>query len=246
MKFRWLLISALLLLATACKVQQPQSPAQKVQQPVSGTIDSSTPADTTPVNRNVKSTTKADNRPSIAVNPSSSVSPSPSISKSSSVSPSSNVSKSPKSATKTSQAVLTASNPKSRVNLRATPEATGKRLGYGLAGDQVQVLDKTTGTDGKTWYKVRFIRSNASGWIRGDLVKLAGTSQPSSTSKPAEKPESTPSSEPTPSGKNPIRSAKKGSCECPYDTDTQGRACGNRSAYSRPKGKKPKCYVGEG
>ncbi len=40
----------------------------------------------------------------------------------------------------------------------------------------------------------------------------------------------------------PIRSAKAGGCECPYDTDKAGRSCGKRSAYSRPNGDQPKCY----
>lgn len=40
------------------------------------------------------------------------------------------------------------------------------------------------------------------------------------------------------------RSAKSGaSCECPYDTDATGSRCGNRSAWSRPRGQKPMCYV---
>ena len=33
-----------------------------------------------------------------------------------------------------------------------------------------------------------------------------------------------------------------GSCPCPYNTDRAGRRCGQRSAYSRPGGRSPKCY----
>jgi hypothetical protein len=43
----------------------------------------------------------------------------------------------------------------------------------------------------------------------------------------------------------PLRSAASGSCDCPYDVDKRGRACGARSAYNRPSGKRPKCYVGD-
>lgn len=43
----------------------------------------------------------------------------------------------------------------------------------------------------------------------------------------------------------PIRAAVSGSCDCPYDTDRRGRACGGRSAYSRPGGRQPLCYVGD-
>ena len=33
-----------------------------------------------------------------------------------------------------------------------------------------------------------------------------------------------------------------GNCPCPYNTDRCGRACGSRSAYSRPGGYAPLCY----
>lgn len=33
-----------------------------------------------------------------------------------------------------------------------------------------------------------------------------------------------------------------GNCPCPYNTDRAGRACGRRSAYSRPGGYSPLCY----
>src|SRR3954469_23251742 len=36
-----------------------------------------------------------------------------------------------------------------------------------------------------------------------------------------------------------------GSGPCPYNTDRAGRSCGRRSAYSRPGGYAPKCYVGD-
>ncbi len=33
-----------------------------------------------------------------------------------------------------------------------------------------------------------------------------------------------------------------GNCPCPYNVDRAGRACGRRSAYSRPGGYAPICY----
>ena len=33
-----------------------------------------------------------------------------------------------------------------------------------------------------------------------------------------------------------------GNCPCPYNADRAGRACGARSAYSRPGGRSPLCY----
>src|SRR5262249_17588634 len=36
-----------------------------------------------------------------------------------------------------------------------------------------------------------------------------------------------------------------GNCPCPYNTMRNGRACGGRSAYSRPGGQSPLCYPGD-
>lgn len=70
-------------------------------------------------------------------------------------------------------AVLRAGDPGSRINLRAAPNATARNLGYGLVGDRVTVLERATGSDGMTWFRVRFPRSGAVGWIRGDFVNLS-------------------------------------------------------------------------
>jgi len=34
-----------------------------------------------------------------------------------------------------------------------------------------------------------------------------------------------------------------GNCPCPWNSDRAGRSCGQRSAYSRPGGYAPKCYI---
>lgn len=34
----------------------------------------------------------------------------------------------------------------------------------------------------------------------------------------------------------------RGNCPCPYNRDRAGRACGRRSAYSRPGGASPICF----
>ena len=69
-----------------------------------------------------------------------------------------------------SEVVLTANDADARINLRDTPSANGKYLGYGLNGDRVQAIDQTT-SDGYTWYKVHFPKSGAQGWIRGDFIR---------------------------------------------------------------------------
>ncbi|NJL81414.1 MAG: hypothetical protein HC815_31320 [Richelia sp. RM1_1_1] len=43
----------------------------------------------------------------------------------------------------------------------------------------------------------------------------------------------------------PVRAAVSGKCDCPYDTDKRGRSCGDRSAYSRPGGASPVCYLSD-
>lgn len=63
----------------------------------------------------------------------------------------------------------------------------------------------------------------------------------------ATQPELTPTEVPAPQldPSTPARGAVSGSCQCPYDTDRRGRSCGGRSAYSKPGGEKPVCYVGD-
>lgn len=144
------------------------------------------------------------------------------------------------SITTTQQALLTANEPDSRINLRNSPSTTSKNLGYGLPGDRVQVIERTN-SEGYDWFQVKFPRSGVVGWIRGDFVST-GTAQESSETPVTESPVT---ESPTPAVGTPIRAAMSGRCQCPYDTDSRGRSCGGRSAYSRPGGEAPQCYVGD-
>jgi hypothetical protein len=36
-----------------------------------------------------------------------------------------------------------------------------------------------------------------------------------------------------------------GNCPCPYNVDQSGRRCGKRSAWSKPRGYSPTCFVNE-
>ena len=67
-------------------------------------------------------------------------------------------------------AILKANNPDSQINLRSAPTTNSRKLGYGLVGDSVTILERSRGSNGYTWYKVRFPRSQAIGWIRGDFI----------------------------------------------------------------------------
>ena len=169
--------------------------------------------------------------------------PSPPVTPSPSISPSSSPISQP--TTSTADAILSASDTNAQINLRATPSVSSKLLGYGVAGDRVQVIQQAASADGdrKTWYQVQFPNSGAVGWIREDFMRLTTNQIPSESPTTSEPP--TTSESPTPSIGSPIRNPVSGSCQCPYDTDKRGRQCGGKSAYSRPGGARPACYVGE-
>ena len=72
-------------------------------------------------------------------------------------------------------AVLDASDPGSRINIRSDPSSSSTALHYGLPGDQVDILRNQTGDDGYLWHFVRFDVSGAEGWVRGDLLRLVAS-----------------------------------------------------------------------
>ncbi len=59
----------------------------------------------------------------------------------------------------------------SRVTLRSGPSTQTQSLGYGLVGQDVDVLESFFNrNDGYTWNKVYFYESGAIGWMRGDFI----------------------------------------------------------------------------
>ncbi|MBU6229564.1 MAG: SH3 domain-containing protein [Cyanobacteria bacterium REEB459] len=74
-------------------------------------------------------------------------------------------------------AQLIAAQPEARINLRSGPSTTASTRGYGLVGDPVQLLRSAQAEDG-LWYYVKFEQSGAEGWIRSDLITVAGRPQP--------------------------------------------------------------------
>ncbi|MDB9527702.1 SH3 domain-containing protein [Oscillatoria sp. CS-180] len=70
-------------------------------------------------------------------------------------------------------ATLTARQAGSRINLRSQPTTDSERQGYGLVGDDVELLRAAEGSDELTWYYVKFDESGAEGWIRGDFIDTA-------------------------------------------------------------------------
>jgi hypothetical protein len=73
-----------------------------------------------------------------------------------------------------SNATLVSNDYSSPINIRdgASRRAYARHIGY--AGDRVEVIDQTPGEDGYMWFFVRFISSNATGWVRGDFIVLDG------------------------------------------------------------------------
>lgn len=69
-----------------------------------------------------------------------------------------------------SYATLTSRDISSPINVRdgASVNAYARHIGY--AGDRVEILDRVVSNDGYMWFQVRFLVSNATGWIRGDYI----------------------------------------------------------------------------
>ncbi len=57
----------------------------------------------------------------------------------------------------------------SQVTLRSGPSAATGSLGYGLVGQDVELLDRVY-SDGAWWIKVRFYQSGAVGWMHGNYI----------------------------------------------------------------------------
>jgi hypothetical protein len=58
--------------------------------------------------------------------------------------------------------------------IRASADASSTQVGSVAQGGNVDIIGKTTGSDGNTWYQV-YVDANTKGYIRADLVKVAGT-----------------------------------------------------------------------
>jgi len=65
--------------------------------------------------------------------------------------------------------------PGSRVTLRSGPSTASASRGYGLVGQDVELLTSTFNEyDGSWWVKVQFYESGAIGWIHGDYIGSYG------------------------------------------------------------------------
>jgi len=73
--------------------------------------------------------------------------------------------------TRRQTATLSPSNGSAVVEMRSRPVG-GRVSGQVQAGDRGEVLDQHRGSDGHTWYFVRFASNGQRGWVRGDLLTL--------------------------------------------------------------------------
>ncbi|MEA5574027.1 SH3 domain-containing protein [Calothrix sp. UHCC 0171] len=64
-----------------------------------------------------------------------------------------------------------AGNRGNKINVRSAPSLNSKVLHYGLSGDLVTVENTYTEYGKLRWYQVRF-PSNATGWVREDLLSI--------------------------------------------------------------------------
>lgn len=136
----------------------------------------------------------------------------------------------------------------SKVAFRAGPATTFTILDRFSTGRQVALLR----VDGD-WSQVRDELTRREGWVASRF--LADQEPPArkpkiEKRKPAEQPVVVPRVEVSDAEiidriiAQSIASYS-GNCPCPFNTDRAGRRCGKRSAYSRPGGASPICFVGD-
>jgi|GEM_PF-6342029 len=80
------------------------------------------------------------------------------------------------------EATLEAKHPNSRINVHNKPTTQSSVQYIGVVGDRVKILNEARAGDGHTWYQVKF-DNGAEGWIRGDFVKVASSTQGSSRTR---------------------------------------------------------------
>ena len=134
----------------------------------------------------------------------------------------------------------------SRVAFRAGPSTDYPIIDRFDAGREVVVLEQTS-----DWSHVRDKLTQRDGWMASRFLKDEPADRQEDRPRPQpQKPRKVaPPSVPVQSDSIVIQriiaeslAAYPGSCPCPYNTDRGGRACGRRSAYSKPGGYSPICY----
>ncbi|MEG3436697.1 SH3 domain-containing protein [Pannus brasiliensis CCIBt3594] len=73
-------------------------------------------------------------------------------------------------------ATLTADSPNFEISVYPKPDTKLDRLGYGLSGDGVTILEQMGVNRGFSWYRVRFDNTaKTEGWIQGQYLTFLNT-----------------------------------------------------------------------
>jgi hypothetical protein len=69
---------------------------------------------------------------------------------------------------------LTATDPNAQINVRSQPTIRSNSPHYGVSGDQVEILkcvvDQDRPNSDLNWCQIRFVQSQATGWVRSDFI----------------------------------------------------------------------------
>lgn len=74
----------------------------------------------------------------------------------------------------TRTAYLTAQTAEAQINVRSQPTTQSDSLGFGLSGNEVELLRLAEGEGGYSWYFLKITESQTEGWIRGDFIDTSG------------------------------------------------------------------------
>lgn len=116
-----------------------------------------------------------------------------------------------------------------RVNLRAGPSTDAAKVTTMDRGEQIALVERQG-----DWLRVR-TSAGREGWVLARLV--AETKPPPRAEARLSDAEVKKRIVAEDIARTP------GNCPCPFHVDRAGRACGRRSAYSRPGGYEPLCYT---
>ena len=124
-----------------------------------------------------------------------------------------------------------------KLNVRGRPNSSAPVIGNLAQGDSVE-----TGEERNGWRRVSV--PGGEGWVSSRYLadRPPPVAAPPPPSRTIARVAADPDDEDDSGGDTPIREPYVGTCDCPYDQMRNGRSCGGRSAYSKPGGRKPKCY----
>jgi hypothetical protein len=74
----------------------------------------------------------------------------------------------------TRTAYLMAQSDGAQINVRSQPTTQSESLGFGLSGNEVELLRLAEGEGGFSWYYLKIAESQTEGWIRGDFIDTSG------------------------------------------------------------------------